>query len=203
MLWGSVSVAGASGDRPVTILAFGDSLTAGYGLYRGESLPDQLEVALDARGVKASIVNAGVSGDTTAGGRARLAWTLDGMDSAPDLVILALGANDGLRGIDPALTRTNIAAMIETLQDRDVPVLLAGMLAPPNMGPEYAEEFNSIFPDLADDYGVALYPFLLDGVAAEAELNQSDGMHPNADGVAVIVERLTPVVERAIQDEMR
>lgn len=187
--------------EPVTILAFGDSLTAGYGLYQGESLPDQIETALAAEGIEARLVNAGVSGDTTSGGRARLLWTLEGMDAAPDLVILALGANDGLRGIDPSVTRANLDHMLETLQDRGIPVLLAGMLAPPNMGSEYADEFNPIFPELADEYDVTLYPFLLDGVAAEPALNQGDGMHPNAEGVAVMVERMVPVVIEALEVE--
>ncbi|RMF12306.1 MAG: arylesterase [Alphaproteobacteria bacterium] len=187
----------------VTVLAFGDSLTAGYGLGAGEALPDQLEQALKDRGIGARVINAGVSGDTTAGGLARLEWTLAGLDSPPDLVILALGANDALRGIAPALTRANLAAMIEALQARAIPVLLAGMVAPPNMGPDYAAEFNPIYPELAARYGVALYPFLLDGVAANPALNQEDGMHPNGEGVAVIAERLAPIVARALSETDR
>lgn len=187
--------AGEDQAGPFTVLAFGDSLTAGYGLPRGQSLPDQLQAALRARGLDIQMINAGVSGDTTSGGLSRLDWALEGVqDARIDLVILALGANDALRGIAPDLTRSNIAAMIERLQARGIPVLLAGMVAPPNMGPEYAAAFNPIYSDLAARYDVPLYPFLLDGVAAEPTLNQDDGMHPNEKGVAVIVDRLAPMV---------
>lgn len=189
------ATAGEGQAKTYTVLAFGDSLTAGYGLPRGQSLPDQLEQTLAARGFKVQMINAGVSGDTTSGGLARLDWALEGVQGARiDLVILALGANDALRGIAPDLTRSNIAAMIERLNARGIPVLLAGMVAPPNMGPEYAAAFNPIYPDLAAEYDVPLYPFLLDGVAAEPALNQDDGMHPNQRGVAVIADRLAPVV---------
>jgi acyl-CoA thioesterase-1 len=187
--------AGEDPAGPYTVLAFGDSLTAGYGLPRGESLPDQLQEALEVRGLDIQMINAGVSGDTTSGGLSRLDWALEGVqDARIDLVILALGANDALRGIAPDLTRSNIAAMIERLQARGIPVLLAGMVAPPNMGPEYAAAFNPIYSDLAARYDVPLYPFLLDGVAAEPTLNQDDGMHPNEKGVSVIVDRLAPMV---------
>jgi len=187
--------AGEDPAEPYTVLAFGDSLTAGYGLPRGQSLPDQLQAALKARGFDIQMINAGVSGDTTSGGLARLDWALEGVKGARiDLVILALGANDALRGIAPDLTRSNITAMIERLKARGIPVLLAGMVAPPNMGPEYAAAFNPIYSDLAARYDVPLYPFLLDGVAAEPTLNQDDGMHPNEKGVSVIVDRLAPMV---------
>lgn len=177
------------------ILAFGDSLTAGPGLSGEESFPARLQAALRARGHDVVIVDAGVSGDTAAGGLARLDWSLgDGADG----VIVELGANDALRGVDPAVTRSALDALIARLKARGVEVLLAGMKAPPNMGPIYAAAFNAIYPELARKHGVLLYPFFLDGVAAREEMNQSDGMHPNAAGVAVIVERILPEVEALI-----
>ncbi|WP_417519142.1 arylesterase [Minwuia sp.] len=180
-------------DDTKRVVMLGDSITAGYGLNAGEELPVQLEKALEDRGITATVENAGVSGDTTAGGLSRLDWAVQGQ---PDLVIVALGANDGLRGIDPADTRANLAGIVAQLQDRDVPVMLAGMYAPPNMGSEYAQQFNAIYPELAGAEGVPLYPFLLDGVAAEAELNQADGIHPNPDGVKIIAERMAgPVAD--------
>jgi len=181
--------------KPFDILAFGDSLTAGYGLAADAGFTRQLETRLRAAGYDVEVRNAGVSGDTTAGGRARLAWTLA---DRPDLVLLELGANDGLRGIDPAETRRNLEAMLRELQARQIPVLLAGMRAPPNLGRDYAEDFDSLFADLAAAYQVPLYPFFLDGVAAQPELNQADGIHPNAAGVAVIVERILPYVVRSL-----
>ena len=187
--------------RAITILGFGDSLMAGYGLASAESFPAQLEAALKARlGAPVRVINAGVSGDTSAGGRARLDWVLAALsDGPPDLVILELGANDALRGIDPALTRANLAAILEVLRDRHIPVLLAGMRAPPNMGPDYARAFDAIYPDLAGEYDVAaFYPFFLDGVAARRELNQADGIHPTAEGVAIIVARILPHVLDAL-----
>ncbi len=183
--------------EPYVILAFGDSLTAGYGLAPGEAYPVRLEAALSAGGRAVEVRNAGVSGDTTSGGRRRLAWTLK---AAPDLVILELGANDALRGIDPALTRANLDAMLSTLGQRGIPVLLAGMLAPPNYGDRYAAAFNAIFPELAAKHGVALYPFFLDGVAADPALNQADTLHPNAEGIKVIVDKLLPHVRALIDD---
>lgn len=192
------SLPAGAADKPL-VLAFGDSLTAGYGLPPGESFPDRLGQALEQSGLAVTIVNAGVSGDTSSGGRARLGWTLDGLDRPPDLAILALGANDALRGIDPAITRRNLNAMIETLKARDVPILLAGMLAPPNLGPDYGDAFNSLYPDLAAQHAVALYPFLLDGVAADPRLNQADGIHPNPQGVAKMVSALQPLVTACLQ----
>ncbi len=179
---------GWSEDK-IRILALGDSLTAGYGLSQSDSLPTQLQIALQAHGYQLQIINGGVSGDTSAGGLARLDWALA---DNPDLVIVALGANDGLRGLDPAATRTNLAAILEKLRSRELPVLLVGMFAPPNLGRTYGDVFNAIYPELAEHYQVTLYPFFLEGVATEAELNQADGIHPNARGVAVIVERMTP-----------
>lgn len=189
----SQSVAAATAVR---ILTLGDSLTAGYGLIEADSFPAQLQAALTERGIDVDVLNSGVSGDTTSAGRARLAWALS---DQPDVVIVELGANDGLRGIDPELTRDNLAAILETLRANDVPVLLTGMYAPPNLGTEYSERFNAIYPELAERYGVLLYPFFLDGVATEPALNQSDGIHPNRDGVAVIVERILPLVMRLIE----
>ena len=178
------------------ILTLGDSLTAGYGLAEADSFPAQLQAALKERGHDVDVLNGGVSGDTTTGGRARLEWAL--VDQ-PDAVIVELGANDGLRGIDPGLTRDNLSAILETLSAKGLPVLLAGMYAPPNFGSEYSERFNAIYPDLAEQYGVMLYPFFLDGVATQAALNQSDGIHPNREGVAMIVERILPYVMRLIE----
>lgn len=193
----AVAPAAHAADEAV-IVAFGDSLVAGWGLPADKSFPRQLEAALAARGVAARVVDAGVSGETTAGGRARLEWTFDGHPDAA-LAILELGANDGaLRGLDPAQTEANLDAMLAALKRRDIPVLLAGMRAPPNLGADYVAAFDAIYPRLAARHGVMLYPFFLDGVAAVPRLNQADGIHPNADGVAVIVERILPFVLRAL-----
>ncbi len=198
----SVAVASALAVSPVSasdqavIVAFGDSLTAGYGLQDADSFPVRLEAKLAEDGILAQVVNSGVSGDTSAGGRARLAWSLP--ETRPDLVILELGANDGLRGIDPAEMETNLDAMLAELGRRDIPVLLAGMLAPPNLGRLYAERYNAVFPRLAKKYDVTFYPFFLDGVAADPALNQPDGLHPNASGVVRIVERIAPYVAKAL-----
>jgi acyl-CoA thioesterase-1 len=188
----------ASADEVIRIFAFGDSLTAGYGLAPQDGFTAQLETHLKDQGLNAQVINAGVSGDTSSGGRARLAWVVDALEAKPDLAILELGANDGLRGIDPAVTRKNLDAMIEAFQARDIPILLTGMLAPPNLGPDYESEFNTMYPELAKDHDVALYPFFLDGVAANPELNQEDGIHPNEHGVDIIVERLTPYILRSL-----
>lgn len=182
-------------ERIVNIVAFGDSLTAGYGLAANEAFPAQLQRALAAKGLTVNVVNAGVSGDTTAGGLARLDWSVpDGTDA----VILELGANDALRGFDPAVTRKALDTMLRRLQERKIPVLLCGMVAPPNMGAEYSRAFNAIYPDLAAETGAILYPFFLTGVAADPKLNQHDGLHPTAAGVAVIVDRILPQVEELI-----
>jgi acyl-CoA thioesterase I len=182
-------------ERLVNIVALGDSLTAGYGLAANEAFPAQLQRALSGKGLAANVANAGVSGDTATGGLARLDWSVpDGTDA----VILELGANDALRGSDPAITRNALAAMLQRLQARKIPVLLCGMLAPPNMGAEYGRAFGSIYPDLAAQTGAILYPFFLAGVAADPKLNQSDGLHPTAAGVAVIVDRILPQVQELI-----
>ena len=173
------------------ILMLGDSLTAGYGLASRDGLPARLEAALRARGIDARVIDAGVSGDTTAGGLARLDWALA---DRPHAVIVALGANDALRAIDPAVARSNLDRLLAVLSERSLPVLLAGMLAPRNLGPEYGARFDTIYPELAERHGALLYPFLLDGVATVAALNQADGLHPNEAGVEVIVERMLPSV---------
>ncbi len=197
MLWLAVlAVQPAAADGPARILAFGDSLTSGYGLDHDQAFPVQLERALKAEGLDIRVVNGGLSGDTTAGGLARLDWVLAAVPGgAPDAVILELGANDGLRGLDPDATHANLDRILEGLRERGIRVLLAGMLAPPNLGREYGDEFNSVFPRLAAEHGVALYPFFLDGVAGDPSLNQPDGLHPNADGVAEIVRRILPAVK--------
>ena len=177
------------------IVAFGDSLSAGYGVGPGESFPEQLQAALRDAGHDVSVANAGVSGDTTSGGLARLEWSVP---QEADLVIVELGANDALRGISPEITERNLDQILAKLEARDQAALLAGMMAPPNMGPDYAAEFDGIYQRLADKYDVAFYPFFLDGVAAEPALNQDDGMHPNPEGVAVIVERILPAVTEAL-----
>ena len=182
-------------DRPLRITAFGDSLTAGYGLPASASFPAQLQKALEMTGRKIVIENAGVSGDTTQAGLDRLDWSIgDGIDG----VIVALGANDALRGLDPAQTRSALVQIIVRLKARKIPVMLAGMRAPPNMGADFQQRFDSIFPDLAREHGLILYPFFLDGVAGRRELNQNDGIHPTADGIKLIVERILPSVERFI-----
>jgi acyl-CoA thioesterase I len=180
-------------DRPLRIVAFGDSLTAGYGLPADAAFPAKLERALAAKGIATEIANAGVSGDTTSSGLARLDWSIPDRTEA---VILELGANDALRGIDPKLASSALEAMLERLKARHIPVLLAGMLAPRNLGPDYAAAFDAIYPDLAKKYGAILYPFFLTGVAADPKLNQRDGLHPTADGVDVIVAKILPDVER-------
>jgi len=177
------------------ILALGDSLTAGYGLPADAAFPVQLENSLKAQGYDVSVINAGVSGDTTAGGRARLDWALA---DKPQVAIVALGANDGLRGIDPKVTEANLDAILTRLKRDGVRVLLAGMFAPPNYGPDYAKQFADLFPRLADKHKVAFYPFFLDGVARDPKLNQADGLHPTRDGIAAMVERILPKVKQVI-----
>lgn len=174
---------------PVRILAFGDSLTAGYGLTEAEGFTAQLQAALREAGVEAQVINGGVSGDTTAGGLARIDWALA---DKPDLVVLELGSNDALRGLEPAEAEKNLDGMLARLAEAKVPVLLAGMLAPRNLGEDYGAAFDAIYPRLAEQHGVPLYPFFLDGVATDPALNQADGIHPNKAGVAIIVERLLP-----------
>ena len=181
---------------PLTIVALGDSLTAGYMLPPDDGFPEQLQAALKERGYDdVTVVNAGVSGDTTSGGLSRLDWAV-GPDA--DAVILELGANDALRGIDPAITRKNLEEIIVRLKKRGLPILLAGMYAPPNLGKEYAARFDPIYPELAGEYDLILYPFFLDGVAADPALNLGDGLHPTSQGVRDIVTRIMPYVEKLI-----
>lgn len=190
-------LAGPAAAEPIQIVALGDSLMAGYQLEPGRSFPEKLEEALKARGHDVVIANAGVSGDTTGGGLERLDWSIP---DGTDLVLLGLGANDMLRGLRPDLTQANLSRMVESLQARGIEILLVGMLAAPNLGPDYGERFNAIYPRLAEEYGLTLYPFFLDGVAGEAPLLLDDGMHPNAEGVEQMVERILPVVEEMLPD---
>jgi acyl-CoA thioesterase-1 len=187
---------------PRTILAFGDSLTAGYQLRPGEGFAPQLEKALRAKGRNVTVINAGVSGDTTAQGKARIAWGLAGLKSqgkpVPDIVILELGANDMLRGQPPATAKANLDAMIKDFKARGIRVILAGMLAQPNLGAAYAREFNGLYPALAKANQVTLYPFFMDGVAAVPGMQLSDGLHPTARGVTVIVNKMLPTVLREL-----
>jgi acyl-CoA thioesterase I len=185
----------AAADRPVKIVVLGDSLSAGYGLPAEAAFPQKLAQALNAKGVAVTIANAGVSGDTASGGLGRLDWSVpDGTEA----VILELGANDALRGLDPGLTKTALDNILGKLKDRHIAVLLAGMQAPRNMGPDFVRSFDAIYPALASTHAVVFYPFFLDGVAADPNLNQHDGLHPTAAGVDVIVARILPKVEEMI-----
>lgn len=197
----AVLAGGCGPAAAATIVVLGDSLTAGYGLDAADAFPARLEVGLRAEGIDARVIGAGVSGDTSAGGLRRLDWALaPGPDGPPDALIVELGANDGLRGLDPRETEANLDAILARARERGLKVMLAGMMAPPNLGREYAEAFAALYPRLADRHGVLLYPFFLDGVAAEPALNLDDGIHPNPDGVAVIVERILPYVKRLIAE---
>jgi acyl-CoA thioesterase I len=179
--------------EPIRLLVLGDSLAAGYGLPAGQGFVPRLEAALRARGRKVRVLDAGVSGDTTAGGLARLDWSLA---ERPQAVLVELGGNDGLRGLPPQQSRANLAGILDKLAAREIPALLAGMVAPPNLGTEYGREFLATFADLARERPeVVFYPFFLDGVAAEPSLNQPDGIHPNARGVEEVVRRILPAVE--------
>ncbi|PTE07618.1 arylesterase [Mesorhizobium helmanticense] len=191
-LCGAISSARA---EPLQIVGFGDSLMAGFSLGPGEGFTDKLQAALRAKGHDVTVANAGVSGDTSSGGLSRLDW------SVPDgtkLVILELGANDMLRGISTAITQKNLDDMLAKLKQRKIAVLLAGMRAAPNLGADYQNSFDAIFPKLAEKYGIPLYPFFLDGVAGEPAFQLKDGLHPNARGVDRMVERILPTVEKAI-----
>jgi acyl-CoA thioesterase I len=206
-VWGAVAIAAgilvaASGlclnqakAREAVIVAFGDSLTAGLGLPEKESFPAQLEKALQARGQEVKVVNAGVSGDTVAAGLARLDWAMPGDASA---VIIELGANDALQGLDPAATKATLEQIITKVQARGLPILLAGMEAPRNLGKDYVEQFRAIYQDLAKRYDLVFYPFFLDGVVLDDKYMQDDGLHPNAQGVARIVELMLPKVEELL-----
>ncbi len=180
------------------IIAFGDSLYAGYRLGPCDGFAPQLQAALQAKGAAANVLNAGVSGDTTAAGRARLAFVLDNAPQKPDMVIVGLGGNDMLRGIKPEETRANLTAMLDELKKRKIDVVLTGMLASPNMGPDYAAKFNPIYPDLAKQYNIPLYPFFLDGVVTDAKQMLDDGIHPNKQGISRIVSGIEPVIETAL-----
>jgi acyl-CoA thioesterase I len=184
--------------RPLVVLAYGDSLTAGYQLPPGQGFAPQLEKALKAKGRDVTVVGAGVSGDTSTQGRARLNWVLAGMKRKPDLVVLELGANDMLRGQPPKTARANLDAMVKAFKAKGARVLVAGMRANPTLGKAYVTEFEAMFPAVAKANGAALYPFFLDGVAAQPGLQLADGMHPNAKGVAVMVQRILPAVEREL-----
>ncbi|RED48077.1 arylesterase [Aestuariispira insulae] len=179
------------------ILALGDSLTAGFGLAEEESFPAQLEKALVGKGQKVRVINGGLSGDTTTGGLSRLDWLLS---ENPDLIIIELGANDGLRALSPDLTRQNLDQLILRSKATGATVLLTGMKALPNLGRDYVQQFDAIFPALAEKHGVHFYPFFLDGVAADPTLNQQDGIHPTGEGIAIIVDRILPFVEEALTD---
>ncbi|MGZ8281884.1 MAG: arylesterase [Allosphingosinicella sp.] len=192
----------ASEEDRKLVLAFGDSLYAGYQLQQNEGFAPALERDLAARGVPARVVNAGVSGDTSASGLQRLAFTLDGLDRPPDLAIVGLGGNDALRGLSPAETRRNLEAILAELQRRGIPILLTGMMAPRNLGDDYAARFDSIYPQLSGRYGADLYPFFLDGVITRPELLLADGIHPNARGIATIVARIAPRVAAPLEPEV-
>jgi len=195
LLFVLLTAASAWAAKPLRILAFGDSLTAGFGLPDADGFVPQLQSALADKGIAARVINAGVSGDTTAGGLARLDWAL-GDD--PQLVIVELGANDGLRGLDPRTTAANLDGILAKLESQKRAILLAGMKAPRNLGTEYTTAFDAIYPDLAARHHVTLYPFFLDGVATDPQLNQEDGIHPNAAGVKVVVGHMLPYVLKAI-----
>ena len=178
--------------KPIKMVVLGDSLSAGFGLSGPAAFPARLQKALKAKGIAVDMINAGVSGDTASGGRDRLDWSVPEGTGA---VILELGANDALRGIDPKVTRSALTDILTRLKARGIAVLLCGMYAPPNYGSDYSDRFNAIYPDLAKSFGVSLYPFFLEGVATEAKLNQPDGLHPTAEGIDVIVKNILPAVE--------
>ena len=178
--------------RPIKMVVLGDSLSAGLGLSASSAFPARLQKSLEAKGIAVDMLNAGVSGDTTSGGRDRLDWSVP---EGTEAVILELGANDALRGIDPRVTRAALTDILTRLKARRIAVLLCGMVAPPNYGSDYSARFNAIYPELAKSFGVPLYPFFLEGVASDARLNQADGLHPTAEGVDMIVKNILPTVE--------
>jgi len=182
----------AGAGKPIKMVVLGDSLSAGLGLSASAAFPARLKQSLKIKGIDVDMINAGVSGDTSSGGRDRLDWSIP---PGTDAVILELGANDALRGTEPKVTRAALTDILARLKARKVAVLLCGMLAPPNYGSDYSARFNAIYPDLAKSFGVPLYPFFLEGVAADARLNQADGLHPTAEGVDVIVKNILPTVE--------
>jgi acyl-CoA thioesterase-1 len=178
--------------KPIKMVVLGDSLSAGLGLSASAAFPAKLQKSLQSKGIAVDMINAGVSGDTSSGGRDRLDWSVP---EGTEAVILELGANDALHGLDPQLTRSALTDILTRLKARGVAVLLCGMVAPPNYGSDYSARFNAIYPDLAKSFGVPLYPFFLEGVAADAKLNQADGLHPTAEGVDVMVRNILPAVE--------
>ena len=188
---GSSLIAVTSHARELKLLAFGDSLIAGYGLPKKDGFSDQLEATLNHAGIRLKVINAGVSGDTSAGGLSRIDWALG---ANPDAILLELGANDSLRGIDPAITKMNLQKILTKLQKIGAPILFAGMIAPPNMGKEYGLEFERVYLELAEANEVIFYRFFLEGVAGVPELNQEDGIHPNKEGVLKIVKKIAPFV---------
>jgi len=194
----TLGMAAPAAARDVHVLAFGDSLTAGYGLAPGQGFAPQLEDTLRRNGIRAFVTNGGVSGNTAGQARARLKWTLDGLKQKPDLAIVALGGNDMLRGLPPRQTRADMDAILAEFARREIPVVVAGMLAAPNLGPQYAAEFNRIFPDVAQKYGAGLYPFFLSNVAGVASLNLPDRVHPNFQGIKRMVSGILPTVQQAL-----
>jgi acyl-CoA thioesterase-1 len=193
----------ADAAKPIKLVVLGDSLSAGLGLPAQDAFPAKLQKALQAKGIEVDMTNAGVSGDTSSGGRDRLDWSVP---EGTEGVIVELGANDAMRGIDPDLTRAALTDIVHRLKARKIAVMLCGMLAPPNFGADYGARFNSIYPDLAKQFDVPLYPFFLDGVAADAKLNQADGIHPTAEGVDIVVSKMLPTVEaflRTIGEQRR
>jgi len=201
LVWGMVLMAtgtafaqtsAARETKPIKMVVLGDSLSAGLGLSASSAFPARLQKSLATKGIAVDMINAGVSGDTTSGGRDRLDWSVP---EGTEAVILELGANDALRGIDPMVTRAALTDILTRLKARKIAVLLCGMVAPPNYGSDYSARFDAIYPELAKSFGVPLYPFFLEGVATEARLNQADGLHPTAEGVDVIVKNILPTVE--------
>ena len=176
---------------------FGNSLTAGYGLHREDSIPFRLQETLNKSNPLVRVINGGMSGDTSAGGKSRLEWSLD---VNPDIIVIELGANDGLRGIKPSSTMANLDFILRELKRRGIKILFTGMKAPPNLGPQYVEAFEDVFPKLAKKCGVMFYPFFLEGVAAVPLLNQADGIHPNKKGVDVIIKKLVPFLRRLMRE---
>jgi acyl-CoA thioesterase-1 len=184
-----------TGTKPVKMVVLGDSLSAGLGLPAAAAFPARLQKALKDKGIIVDMINAGVSGDTSSGGRDRLDWSVP---EGTDAVVVELGANDALRGVDPAITRSALSDIVSRLKGRGIAILLCGMLAPPNYGHDYADRFDAIYPELSKSFDVPLYPFFLNGVAADAKLNQADGIHPTAAGVDIIVRNILPMVEASL-----
>ncbi len=198
ILLAALTISAAPPPATPLVLAFGDSLTAGYGLDRGLGFAPQLQASLRRHGISATVIDGGVSGDTSQAGRARLGWTLDGLQRKPDLVIVELGGNDMLRALDPGLTRSNLDQIMTELNRREVKVVLAGMRAAPNLDPAYIAKFEAIYRDLAAKHGATLYPFFLESAVGQAGMMQNDGIHPTFAGVKAIVTGIIPTVKRAL-----